>query len=151
MTTQANRYWETTALEDMNRQQWEALCDGCGKCCMSKLVDEDTDDIYFTTVACRLFDAESCRCVDYDNRQQKVSDCVQLTPANVREIAWLPQTCAYRLVAEGRPLYAWHPLLSGTPDSVHEASVSMRDRVTAHEQDMNSDQEYLEHLVEGRL
>lgn len=151
MTTQANRYWETTALEDMTQQQWEALCDGCGKCCMSKLVDEDTDDIYFTTVACRLFDAESCRCMDYPNRQQKVSDCVQLTPANVREIAWLPQTCAYRLVAEGRPLYDWHPLLSGTPDSVHDASVSMRDRVTAHEQDMNSDEQYLEHLVEDSL
>lgn len=151
MTTQANRYWETTALEDMTQQQWEALCDGCGKCCMSKLVDEDTDDIYFTTVACRLFDAESCRCMDYPNRQQKVSDCVQLTPANVREIAWLPQTCAYRLVAEGRPLYDWHPLLSGTPDTVHDASVSMRDRVTAHEQDMNSDEQYLEHLVEDSL
>lgn len=151
MTTQANHYWETTALEDMTQQQWEALCDGCGKCCMSKLVDEDTDDIYFTTVACRLFDAESCRCMDYPNRQQKVSDCVQLTPANVREIAWLPQTCAYRLVAEGRPLYDWHPLLSGTPDSVHDASVSMRDRVTAHEQDMNSDEQYLEHLVEDSL
>lgn len=151
MTAPADRYWETTALEDMNQQQWEALCDGCGKCCMSKLVDEDTDDIYFTTVACRLFDAETCRCDDYANRQKKVSDCVQLTPANVHEIAWLPQTCAYRLVAEGRPLFDWHPLLTGDPNSVHKASVSMRSRVTAHEQDLTRDEDYLEHLVDSPL
>lgn len=151
MTKPADRYWETTALEDMSQQQWEALCDGCGKCCMSKLIDEDTDDIHFTTVACRLFDATTCRCEDYENRQQKVADCVQLTPANVREIEWLPQTCAYRLVAEGRPLYPWHPLLSGKAGSVHDASISMRGRVTAHEQHMAYDEEYLEHLVDGRL
>lgn len=151
MTKTIDRYWETVALEDMTQPQWEALCDGCGKCCMAKLIDEDTDNIHFTTVACRLFDADSCRCQDYENRQKKVTDCVQLTPHNVREIEWLPQTCAYRLVAEGTPLYNWHPLLSGDPNMVHQASISMRDRVSAHEQDMAHDGEYLDHLVEGQL
>lgn len=151
MTQHTERYWETVPLEAMDQAQWEALCDGCGKCCMAKLIDEDTDNIVFTTVACRLFDADTCRCSDYHNRQQKVHDCVQLTPDNVHEIEWLPQTCAYRLVAEGRPLYDWHPLISGNPRTVHQASVSMRGRVTAHEQDMEQDTDYLNHLVDGRL
>jgi len=143
-----DRFWESVALEEMSAAEWEALCDGCGKCCMSKLIDDDTDEIYYTTVACELFDEGSCRCVDYANRQARVPDCVQLTPENVRTIPWLPKTCAYRLVAEGRPLYAWHPLISGDPGSVHEASMSMRGRVTAHEQDMAHEGEYLDHLVE---
>lgn len=143
-----DRYWETVPLEEMTGPEWEALCDGCGKCCMSKLVDDDTEEIYYTSVACRLFEADLCRCTDYGNRQEKVPDCVQLTPQNVRTIPWLPMTCAYRLVAEGRPLYDWHPLISGDPKTVHEASMSMRDRVTAFEQDMQHDGEYLDHLVD---
>lgn len=144
-------FWETKPLAEMSAAEWESLCDGCGKCCMSKLIDEDTDEILYTTVACRLFDAASCRCTDYENRQEKVADCVRLTPDNVGEIAWLPGTCAYRLVAEGRPLYDWHPLISGDPMSVHEAGVSVFGRVTAREQDMAHDGEYLDHLVDGKL
>jgi len=144
-------FWETKPLAEMTAQEWESLCDGCGKCCMSKLIDEDTDEILYTTVACRLFDAASCRCTDYENRQQKVSDCVRLTPDNVGQISWLPGTCAYRLVAEGRPLYDWHPLVSGDPMSVHEAGMSVFGRVTAREQDMAHDGEYLDHLVDGQL
>ena len=143
-----DRYWETVPLEDMTRAEWEALCDGCGKCCMSKLIDDDTDEIYYTTVACRLFDAGLCRCTDYEHRHEQVPDCVQLTPENVRTIPWLPRTCAYRLVAEGEPLFDWHPLLSGDPETVHDASMSMRGRVTGFEQDMQHDGEYLDHLVE---
>lgn len=143
-----DRYWETVPLEEMTRAEWEALCDGCGKCCMSKLIDDDTDEIYYTTVACRLFDAGLCRCTDYEHRQEQVPDCVQLTPENVRTIPWLPRTCAYRLVAEGEPLFDWHPLLSGDPETVHDASMSMRGRVTGFEQDMRHDGEYLDHLVE---
>ncbi|QKV20623.1 YcgN family cysteine cluster protein [Oricola thermophila] len=143
-----DRFWETVPLEEMNPAEWEALCDGCGKCCMSKLIDEDTDEIYYTSVACRLFDAGTCRCSDYANRFSHVPDCVQLTPENVRTIPWLPRTCAYQLVAEGRGLYDWHPLISGEPDSVHDASMSMRGRVTAFEQDLAHEGEFLDHMVE---
>lgn len=144
-------YWETVPLDDMDTDQWEGLCDGCGKCCMAKLIDEDTDEIHYTTVACALFDAETCRCVDYANRFAKIADCVQLTPDNVREIPWLPTTCAYRLVAEGRPLPDWHPLVSGERATVHSAGISMRDRVTAHETELAQDTDYLDHLVDGAL
>lgn len=144
-------YWEEKTLAEMTAGEWEALCDGCGKCCMSKLIDDDTDEIYYTTVACRLFDADSCRCSDYENRQQKVSDCVKLTPQNVGEIAWLPTTCAYRLLNENKPLFDWHPLISGDANSVHKADISMQRAVTAFEQDMTHDGEYLEHLVDGSL
>jgi len=143
-----DRFWETVPLEEMAPAEWEALCDGCGKCCMSKLIDDDTDEIYYTTVACRLFDAGTCRCGDYANRFSEVPDCVQLTPENVRTIPWLPKTCAYRLIAKGLPLCDWHPLLSGDPASVHEASMSMRGRVTAFEQDLAHEGEYLDHMVE---
>lgn len=144
-------YWETVPLEDMDTDQWEGLCDGCGKCCMAKLIDEDTDEIHYTTVACALFDAETCRCVDYANRFAKIADCVQLTPDNVRQIPWLPTTCAYRLVVEGRPLPDWHPLVSSDRATVHSAGISMRDRVTAHETDLAQDTDYLDHLVDGAL
>lgn len=141
-------FWETKSLSQMTKAEWESLCDGCGKCCLSKLIDDDTDAIIYTSVACRLFDADTCRCSDYANRQQKVSDCVQLTPDNVGEIPWLPKTCAYRLLAEGKPLYDWHPLISGDPMSVHDAGVSVLGRVTANERDMTHDGQYLDHLID---
>ncbi|KPB01171.1 YcgN family cysteine cluster protein [Ahrensia marina] len=144
-------FWEEKTLAEMTAGEWESLCDGCGKCCMSKLIDDDTDEIYYTTVACRLFDPVTCRCADYENRQKKVSDCVKLTPENVGEIAWLPATCAYRLLNEGKPLFDWHPLISGDPESVHKADISMRGAVSAFEHHMTHDGEYLEHLVDGSL
>jgi uncharacterized protein len=146
-----DRFWETVPLGEMTSAEWEALCDGCGKCCMSKLIDDDTDEIYYTTVACRLFDADTCRCSDYANRFRQVPDCVQLTPENVHTIPWLPKTCAYRLIAKGQPLYDWHPLVSGDPDSVHKASMSMLGRVTAFEQDMAHEGEYLDHMVDDGM
>ena len=148
MPAMAEPFWKTKTLEDMSASEWESLCDGCGKCCLSKLEDEDTGDIYFTSVGCRLFDAGTCRCRDYPNRLAVVQDCVGLTPANVRTISWLPGTCAYRLVAEGRDLFAWHPLVSGDPDSVHRAGISMRGRVTASESDLGEPEDYLEHMLE---
>lgn len=141
-------FWKTTPLEAMSREQWESLCDGCGKCCLSKLEDEDTGDIYWTSVACHLFDPERCRCGDYENRLARVPDCVGLTPQNVRTINWLPSSCAYRLVAEGHDLYWWHPLVSGSPETVHEAGMSVRGRVTASEAEMAEPEDYLDHLLD---
>ncbi|MCC0039965.1 MAG: YcgN family cysteine cluster protein [Brucellaceae bacterium] len=141
-------FWTSKPLEDMTAAEWESLCDGCGKCCMAKLEDEDTGEIHWTSVGCRLFDAGACRCTDYANRLAAVPDCVGLTPANVRTIPWLPKSCAYRRIAEGRPLAWWHPLVSGRPETVHEAGISMRGRVTASEADLGEPDDYLEHLLE---
>jgi uncharacterized cysteine cluster protein YcgN (CxxCxxCC family) len=143
----ARPFWKTKPLEEMTGTEWESLCDGCGKCCLSKLEDEDTGDIYFTSVGCRLFDAGACRCSDYENRQARVSDCVRLTPGNVRTIPWLPSTCAYRLVAEGQDLAWWHPLVSGDPDMIHRAGISVRGRVTASENDLAEAEDYLDHML----
>ncbi len=119
-------YWKTTPLAAMSEAQWEGLCDGCGKCCLIGLEDEDTGEIYLTDVACKLFDDKSCRCSNYDQRRDIVDDCVKLTPQTIGELTWLPKTCAYRLVHEGRDLFWWHPLVSGDPESVHAANVSVR-------------------------
>ena len=132
-------FWQRKTLAQMTAAEWESLCDGCGRCCLNKLEEEETGDIYFTSVACKLLDAKSCGCRDYPNRQKLVPDCVQLTSRNVPRIPWLPPTCGYRLVAEGQDLYWWHPLVSGDPDTVHEAGVSVRGRVGASEVDVPDD------------
>ena len=122
-------FWTEKTLEEMTPEEWESLCDGCGRCCLVKLEDDDTAQIYATDVGCQLFDPESCRCQDYAHRSEKVSDCITLTPELVRNLPWLPPSCAYRLVMEGKDLPAWHPLQSGSPDSVHKAGISVRGRV----------------------
>jgi uncharacterized cysteine cluster protein YcgN (CxxCxxCC family) len=124
-------FWKTKPLDAMTRAEWESLCDGCGRCCLHKLRDEDTERLAFTNVACRLLDTESCRCRDYRNRRQHVPDCVKLTPARIAQIDWLPPSCAYRLVAEGKDLHWWHPLVSGSAETVHQAGVSVRGRAVA--------------------
>jgi uncharacterized protein len=123
-------FWTTTKLADMSETQWESLCDGCGKCCLIRLEDEDTGEIYTTDVSCKLLDGVSCRCRDYANRKDFVPDCVKLTPQNMGGLSWLPKTCAYRLVAEGKPLFDWHPLVSGDPTSVHVAGISISGKAT---------------------
>src|SRR5690606_1249747 len=142
-------FWKTKTLEEMSPAEWESLCDGCGKCCLAKLEDEDTGEIHWTSVACRLFDAGTCRCKDYENRLATVSDCVRLTPENVRTITWLPSTCAYRLVANGEDLHDWHPLVSGDRRSVHRAGISVRGKVTASESDLADAEDYFDHMLPG--
>lgn len=119
-------FWRTKTLDEMTTAEWESLCDGCGRCCLLKLVDEDSGDIHLTRLACRLLDIGSCRCSDYENRHDKVLDCLRIDVKSVRELGWLPRTCAYRRLDEGRGLAWWHPLVSGDPATVHEAGISVR-------------------------
>ena len=127
-------FWETTALGDMSREQWESLCDGCGRCCLHKLIFEDAEEVSHTNVACRLLDLGTCQCSRYSERRRYVPDCVSLTPEGLQEINWLPPTCAYRRVNEGRGLAWWHPLVSGRADTVHEAGISVRGRAVGERQ-----------------
>ncbi|SER20210.1 hypothetical protein SAMN05216548_11317 [Faunimonas pinastri] len=126
-------FWRTKTLEDMSPAEWESLCDGCGRCCLNKLEDWETGEIAWTDVACRLLDGQSCRCSDYHNRLEAIPDCVPLNPETVRSLTWLPPTCGYRLVAEGRDLYWWHPLVSGEADTVHAAGMSVRGRTISED------------------
>ncbi|MDT4291306.1 YcgN family cysteine cluster protein [Methylomonas sp. MO1] len=118
-------FWETKTLAQMSTEEWESLCDNCGKCCLNKLEDEDTGEIAFTSVACDLIDLESCRCTRYSERCTLVPECIDLKQHDFAEYNWLPSTCAYRLLTDGEPLPNWHPLISGTSESVKEAGVSI--------------------------
>jgi uncharacterized protein len=120
-------FWKTKSLGEMTSAEWESLCDGCGRCCLNKIEDTDTGEIHLTKVACKLLDVPSCRCKDYPNRQKHVPDCIALDVETVGNLTWLPRTCAYRSIDEGRGLAWWHPLVSGTPDTVHQAGISLRD------------------------
>lgn len=122
----SERFWEDRPLEALDRAQWEALCDGCGKCCIHKLEDEETGELLPTNVACRLLDRRTGRCTDYRHRRALVPECVRLTPASLARIDWLPSTCAYRLRADGKPLPEWHYLVCGDPEEVHRAGMSVR-------------------------
>ncbi len=124
------RFWELP-LGALTRAEWEALCDGCGRCCLHKIEDADTGEIIDTNVACRLLDTATARCIDYRNRKAFVPDCLRLTPAIVANVRWLPSTCAYRLRHEGKPLYDWHYLISGDPQAVRRAGVSVVGRVVS--------------------
>lgn len=125
--TLRKRFWETVPLDKMNDEEWEALCDGCGKCCLNKIEDADTSEVYLTRVACRLLDDATCRCGQYDIRKSLVPECIVLRPSTIDKHAyWMPQTCAYRRLWAGETLPEWHPLLTGDPESPHEAGISLR-------------------------
>ncbi len=141
------RFWETVPLAAMTPAEWEALCDGCGKCCLNKLEFEDTGEVAFTRVACRLLNGDTCRCRSYADRHEHVPECVVLSPATLPKIAyWLPRTCAYRLRHEGRPLYRWHPLVSCDAQSVHDAGASVQGWTIA--EDTVPEDDWEEHIID---
>jgi len=128
-----SEWFNTVPLEDLSKQQWEALCDGCAKCCLHKLEDEDSGEIFYTRVRCRYLDEPSCRCKDYSRRSELMPNCIHLSRDNARDLTWLPSTCAYRLRAAGESLPHWHPLVSGDAASVHEAGISIKGRAISDE------------------
>ena len=139
-------FWEAKRLEQMTVQEWESLCDGCGLCCLVRFEDEETGEVIPSRVSCKLFDTNLCRCTDYENRKKHVPDCIKLTPWNIEELEWMPKSCGYRRVWEGRGLADWHPLISGDPESVHRAGVSIRGQ-TINEADLESEEDAVELLA----
>lgn len=141
----ATRFWEQKSLDEMTKSEWESLCDGCGQCCLQKLEDADTGEIHYTQLSCELLDPNTCLCVDYANRLDRVPDCVAVDTLTESLFAWLPKSCAYRRLAEGRPLAEWHPLISGDKNTVHEAGVSAQGRVIASNTVFQDD--WVEHVI----
>ena len=143
-------FWKHKPLKSLTSEEWEALCDGCGKCCLNKLEDEDTGEVALTRIACRLLDDQSCKCGQYPIRHQFIPDCIVLKPSNIDENAyWMPKTCAYRLLWSGQPLFDWHPLISGNPETVHTANISVRG-MTLSEFDIN-EEDWEDHIIEEPL
>mgnify|MGYP000877986295 FL=1 len=144
------RFWERFPLTKLTQPEWEALCDGCGKCCLNKLEDADTGEVFFTRIACRLLDDATCRCSNYEGRKAIVPECVVLTPSTLKDISyWMPKSCAYRRLNEGRGLADWHPLVSGDPESVHRAGISVRGQTLGEFEVPEDDWE--DHIIDEEL
>ena len=126
-------FWRRKTLSQMTRAEWESLCDGCGLCCLVRFEDEDSGEVIPTRVHCKLFDADACRCSDYAARHKSVPDCIKLTPHNIDDMMWMPMSCAYRRLHEGKPLPDWHPLITGDPESTHKAGVSIRNQTVSED------------------
>ena len=135
-------FWETKSLKQMTKYEWESLCDGCGKCCLHKLEVVDTGEVSISNVACSFLDEETCNCKDYSNREKNVADCISLDLKNIKKLQWLPETCAYRLIDEGKSLYNWHHLISGSKSTIHEYGMSVRD-YSINESKLNNAEEYI--------
>lgn len=129
MSARVEPFWKRKSLAELDAEEWESLCDGCGLCCLQKLEDEEDDSVYYTRVACQLLDLDTCRCKDYPRRRDSVPDCIQLTAADAEHFVWLPRTCAYRLLASGQDLPEWHPLVCGDPEAVHALRISQAGRM----------------------
>lgn len=138
-------FWQRKSLAEMSRREWEMLCDGCGKCCLHKLEDEDSGEVYYTDVACKLLGPDNCQCSDYPHRQQRVPECLVLTPQELDKVDWLPVTCAYRLLAAGQSLPDWHPLVTGDPQSTLKAGMSVAGRIRSESDVDEADLE--EHII----
>lgn len=145
MVATSEPFWKLKKLAQLDRAEWESLCDGCGLCCLQKLEDEEDGAVYYTRIACKLLDLQTCRCSDYPNRIQHVPDCIQLTPAQADQFQWLPPTCGYRLVSEGKDLPAWHHLVSGDPQAVHAERISRAGRMLSESSVAEEDWE--DHLI----
>ena len=135
------KFWETKSLAQMSQREWESLCDGCARCCMIKLQDEDTDEVHYTSIVCTLLDQGSCQCTAYSQRHARVKNCVVLTIDRISDFNWLPKSCAYRTLAEGRPLEWWHPLVSGSAQTVHQAEISVQGKVIAESEVDEADEQ----------
>jgi len=142
----SDRFWEIKKLEQMTDQEWESLCDGCARCCLLKLEDEDTGALFFTNVSCHLLDIENCNCKDYPNRKLLVPECLQVRRMPISEYQWLPKTCAYRLVSQGQPLPEWHPLISGDQQSVQQVGVTVESFAVS--EDYIHPQQLQDHIIE---
>lgn len=140
-------FWKEKALDQMTEEEWESLCDGCGRCCLNKIEHPAKNKVYYTSIACHLLDCNTCRCTDYPNRQKRISDCVKISLDNKEAFSWMPSTCAYRILYEGGELPQWHPLITGDPESVHHAGISVRHR-TIHPDDLPDDFEYLDYIID---
>ncbi|WP_455473799.1 YcgN family cysteine cluster protein [Bartonella sp. B30(2025)] len=140
-------FWKVKKLEEVSVSEWESLCDGCGHCCLHKVEDDCSGDIYTTSVACHLLDGETCRCRDYVHRKSIVPDCISLDIATIRTARWLPETCAYRLINEGKSLPWWHPLVSGNSQTVHLAQFSAREQIEIYDDELSSEEDYIYHIT----
>ncbi|WP_273722847.1 YcgN family cysteine cluster protein [Bartonella sp. AU18XJBT] len=140
-------FWKVKKLEEISISEWESLCDGCGRCCLHKVEDDDTGDLYATSIACRLLDGETCRCRNYAHRKSIVPDCISLDITTVKTARWLPESCAYRLIYEGKDLYWWHPLVSGDCQTVHTAHISAHGQIEVYEDELLSEEDYLHHIT----
>ena len=143
-------FWEVKSLAQMTVPEWESLCDGCGLCCLVRFEEEETGEVIPTRVHCRLFDADKCACSDYENRKVHVPECIKLTPYNIEDLEWMPPSCAYRRLHEGKPLPLWHPLITGDPESVHKAGVSIRGQ-TISEDTLADPEDALDYVADDLL